>query len=70
MRRYELVFGSSDLTVDDAGVQRRFAEASDVTSHPYFDPATGANDISVITLKENITLTSTNYVLNLNTLFV
>ena len=52
-----MIFGTDDLSVKDAGVQRRYAGPSDVFVHPDFDERTGANDISVIRLKENVTYT-------------
>jgi secreted trypsin-like serine protease len=59
VERIELLFGTTDLNTNDIGVQKRAVKAVAVTAHPLFNPKTGANDISIITLTEPVIYTST-----------
>jgi len=52
-----MIFGTDNLKLNDVGVQRRQATSSSITQHPNFDPYTGENDLSVITLKKPVEIT-------------
>jgi hypothetical protein len=60
VERIELLFGTTNLNTNDIGVQKRTVKAAAVTAHPLFNPKTGANDISIITLTEPVIYTSTD----------
>jgi len=53
----QMIFGTENLGVSDDGVQKQSTNGSSVTEHPYFDPYSGANDISVIELDTPVEIT-------------
>jgi len=59
-----MVFGTENLSVSNENVQRRVVSGSSVTEHPYFDPFTGAYDLSVIELAEPVEINSKSLTLN------
>ena len=61
VQKIGMVFGTDNLAANDNRVQRREVPNTAVTEHPYFDPYTGANDLSVIELETPVEITSMSY---------